>query len=134
MNCRLPICNYLTPKSGTLFLGRLDRKTRDADGNRSLNQFHGHDESLIAIHRGKNPLEPVESSSTNSDALPYVQERVRSYRDTALHDSLHTLDLIVGNRNANPARAYEIRDAVGTQHRNASVETLSNPHEDVLRK
>ena len=102
MDCRLSTGNDLTSKSGTLFLGRLDRETRDADGNRSLNQFHGEDESLIAIHRGKNSLESVERSSANSNALPYVEERVRSYWDAPLYDSLYTLDLIVGNGNANP--------------------------------
>jgi hypothetical protein len=40
MNCRLWIYYDLLSRSIALSLDRLDRKARDADGNRALNQFY----------------------------------------------------------------------------------------------
>src|SRR5271169_2272774 len=116
-------------KSRTLFSGRLDRKTRDSNGNRALDQFHGDDQSLIAMHRGKNSLETVESTAANPDSLPHIQERMGRGRDTPGDDSLYALDLFVGNGNADPASADKAGDAVGAQDGNARLQSLRDAHE-----
>ena len=54
-------------------------------------------------------------AAANPDAFPYIQEGVGSSRDTSRDDRLYALDLLVGNRNAKPARPYKIGDAVRAQ-------------------
>jgi len=68
----------LISKSDVFSLRRFDRKTRDSNGQRSLDQLHGHHQSLISVDRSENAREPIERPAPNPDALANIHKQVRT--------------------------------------------------------
>src|SRR5882724_7071784 len=116
------------------FVNRLDVVAGNCYGQRSLNQFDGNHQTLIALHGIENSFNAVQCASADADSLADVQKRMLPDRNLLSQNRLNGRNFALRYWRAGAAYADKAHHTVGTKHCDPGPGFWGDANEDIPRK